>query len=92
VTKYASDLPYFADLVRTAADCKNQRAAIVEKDYYLARALHALCSQHAGEFVLKGGTSLTKGWNLLDRFSEDLDILVRAEASWGAARRDAIHV
>lgn len=88
MTKYASDLPDFLDLLRAAADWKRQRTAIVEKDYYLTRALHSLCARHAGEFILKGGTSLTKGWGLLDRFSEDLDILVRAEAVWGAAKRD----
>jgi hypothetical protein len=38
--------------------------------------------------VVNGGTSLSKGWNLLDRFSEDLDILVRSEADWGKAKRD----
>lgn len=86
--KYASDLSDFAELLRAAADWKKQRTAIVEKDYYLTRALHSLCASHAGEFILKGGTSLSKGWNLLDRFSEDLDILVRTEAAWGAARRD----
>jgi hypothetical protein len=45
-------------------------------------------SGHAGEFILKGGTSLSKGWNLLDRFSEDLDILVRSKAGWGKSKRD----
>ena len=85
---YASDLSDFAELLRAAADWKKQRTAIVEKDYYLTRALHSLCLSHAGEFILKGGTSLTKGWNLLDRFSEDLDILVRTETGWGGARRD----
>jgi predicted nucleotidyltransferase component of viral defense system len=73
VTEYASDLSDFKDLLRAVADSKRQRAAIVEKDYYLCRALHALSAGHAGEFILKGGTSLSKGWNLLDRFSEDLD-------------------
>lgn len=86
--KYASDLPDFADLLRATADWKKQRMAIVEKDYYLTRALHALSTNHFGEFILKGGTSLSKGWNLLDRFSEDMDILVRTGASWGAAKRD----
>src|SRR6266550_8004270 len=88
VTEYASDLPDFKDLLRAVADSKRQRTAIVEKDYYLCRALHVLAVNHTGEFILKGGTSLSKGWNLLDRFSEDLDILVRTEAGWGAARRD----
>jgi len=88
LTEYASDLSDFKDLLRAAADWKKQRTAIVEKDYYLARALYALCTRHAGEFILKGGTSLSKGWNLLERFSEDLDILVRSETGWGAARRE----
>jgi Nucleotidyl transferase AbiEii toxin, Type IV TA system len=88
VTQYASDLPDFADLLRAVAEWKKQRAAIIEKDYYLTRALHSLCTKHGGEFILKGGTSLSKGWNLLDRFSEDLDILVRAEPDWGRSRRD----
>ena len=88
MTEYASDLGDFKDLLRAAADSKKQRTAIVEKDYYLTRALHALAKSHAGEFILKGGTSLSKGWNLLDRFSEDLDILVRSEEGWGASKRD----
>ena len=88
VTEYASDLPDFKDLLRAAADSKRQRTAIVEKDYYLCRALHALSANHAVQFILKGGTSLSKGWNLLDRFSEDLDILVRSETEWGKSKRD----
>lgn len=88
MTEYASDLSDFKDLLRATADQKRQRTAIVEKDYYLCRALHALSANHAGEFILKGGTSLSKGWNLLDRFSEDLDILVRSEADWGKSKRD----
>jgi hypothetical protein len=88
MTEYASDLSDFGDLLRAAANWKNQRTAIVEKDYYLTRALHTLRTQHQGEFILKGGISLSKGWNLLDRFSEDLDILVRSELGWGAGRRD----
>jgi len=53
---------------------------IVQKDYYLTRALSLLSRGHARQFVLKGGTSLTKGWNLLERFSEDLDILLKVKS------------
>lgn len=89
MTQYASDLNDFADLLGAAANWKNQRKGIVEKDYYLTRTLRTLGTLHLGEFILKGGTSLSKGWNLLDRFSEDLDILVRNEPGWGAGRRDS---
>jgi hypothetical protein len=88
VIRYASDLPDFSDLLRAAAEWKRLPASIVEKDYYLTRSLDSLRARHDGEFILKGGTSLSKGWNLLDRFSEDLDILVRVEAEAGAAKRD----
>ena len=51
------------------------RPAIVEKDYYVTEALRIIAA--AGhKLILKGGTSLAKGWNLIQRFSEDIDIFV----------------
>lgn len=46
---------------------------IVEKDYYVTLALRELSANIKG-MVFKGGTSLTKCYQLLDRFSEDIDI------------------
>ena len=88
MTRYASELTDFPELLSATAQWKKISAAIVEKDYFLTRALRALASEHGGAFVLKGGTSLTKGWNLLQRFSEDIDLLVKSEEGWGAGRRD----
>jgi hypothetical protein len=79
MTAYASDLPDFTDLIRATASALGIPAPIVEKEYYLTRALFFLSRDHAGRFLLKGGTSLTKGWDLLDRFSEDLDLLLKVE-------------
>ena len=87
MTKYASDLPDFSDLLRLTAAWKEMPAAIIEKDYFLTRALCALAMAHNGQFILKGGTSLSKGWHLLQRFSEDIDILVRSEDKWGKAAK-----
>lgn len=87
LTKYASHLPDFSDLLRATAQSRNLPAAIVEKDYYLSRALRALVEAHSGQFVLKGGTSLSKGWGLLQRLSEDIDLLLRDEACAGKAAR-----
>ncbi|MBL8227371.1 MAG: nucleotidyl transferase AbiEii/AbiGii toxin family protein [Bryobacterales bacterium] len=76
---YASDLKDFDDLVRaTAADIGLPPDA-VEKDYYVVRALQVLQGELAGRFLFKGGTSLSKGWGLIDRFSEDIDLLFRRE-------------
>lgn len=83
VKKYARELPDFSDLLRFAAQWKKVPAAIIEKDYYLTTALRALAESHGGQFVLKGGTSLSKGWQLLQRFSEDIDLLLREEANSG---------
>jgi hypothetical protein len=79
MTAYAADLPDFTDLIRATASALGIPAPIIEKDYYLSRALFFLSRDHAGRFLLKGGTSLTKGWDLLDRFSEDLDLLLIVE-------------
>ena len=51
------------------------RPAIIEKDYYVTEALRIIAA--AGDkLILKGGTSLAKGWNLIQRFSEDIDIFL----------------
>lgn len=52
--------------------------SLVEKDYWIMHALWGL--QRAGfEFELKGGTSLSKGWGLIHRFSEDIDIRIEPD-------------
>ncbi|OGQ08183.1 MAG: hypothetical protein A3G32_08565 [Deltaproteobacteria bacterium RIFCSPLOWO2_12_FULL_40_28] len=48
---------------------------IIEKDYWLMHCLWGLKEQGFG-LELKGGTSLSKGWGIIDRFSEDVDIKI----------------
>jgi hypothetical protein len=83
VTRYASQLKDFPDLLAGTANAKNLPDAIIEKDYYVVRALRALCEAMPGLFVFKGGTSLAKGWNLIERFSEDIDLLFRIDDGQG---------
>lgn len=46
---------------------------VIEKDYWIMHCLWGL--QHQGlAFEMKGGTSLSKGWRMIERFSEDIDI------------------
>lgn len=75
----ASELRDFNDLVRAAVGEINLPPGAVEKDYYVVRALRALQDRLAGRFLFKGGTSLSKGWELIGRFSEDIDLLFRQE-------------
>jgi len=49
----------------------------IEKDWWVTMMLSALFScECAGNIVFKGGTSLSKAWNLIERFSEDIDISI----------------
>ncbi len=52
------------------------RPAIIEKDYYVTEALRAIAGVASDKIIFKGGTSLSKGWNLIERFSEELDIFL----------------
>lgn len=57
----------------TLAVEKHIPAAIVEKDYWVMHCLWGLKEQ-GFQFEIKGGTSLSKGWVCVDRFSEDIDL------------------
>ena len=52
--------------------------AIVEKDFWVCWTLDYLFHQSPWKkhFVFKGGTSLSKSWHLIKRFSEDIDLIL----------------
>lgn len=55
----------------------------VEKDWWVTMVLKALSTtRHFNLMSFKGGTSLSKGWNLINRFSEDIDIAMRREGKF----------
>ncbi|GMO93570.1 nucleotidyl transferase AbiEii/AbiGii toxin family protein [Bradyrhizobium sp. TM239] len=72
---YLHNHPEFADLIRIVADEKGIDPALVEKDYWIMHCLYGL-QQLGHTFQLKGGTSLSKGHQIINRFSEDIDILI----------------
>jgi hypothetical protein len=56
-------------------------AKAIEKDWWVTLSLKLVFNTHyAKHFAFKGGTSLSKGWQLIDRFSEDIDISLSSEA------------
>ena len=58
---------------------KNKRLSptSIEKDWWVTMVLRALFLCDCADFmVFKGGTSLSKAWNLIERFSEDIDIAI----------------
>ena len=56
------------------------RPAIIEKDYYVTEALRIIAKTAGDRVIFKGGTSLSKGWNLIQRFSEDIDLFLDPQA------------
>ena len=49
----------------------------IEKDWWVTLCLKALFSTPYAPYCLfKGGTSLSKGWKLIQRLSEDIDIAI----------------
>ncbi|MBX9767588.1 MAG: nucleotidyl transferase AbiEii/AbiGii toxin family protein [Bdellovibrionales bacterium] len=65
----------FEPLLRIVADNQKINLQLVEKDYWIMHALYGLAQQNF-KFELKGGTSLSKGFQAIDRFSEDIDIRI----------------
>ncbi|HEY8882673.1 MAG TPA: nucleotidyl transferase AbiEii/AbiGii toxin family protein [Dermatophilaceae bacterium] len=58
-------------------------ARFYEKDFYITAVLRVLSERMPSEFVFKGGTSLSKAYSLIDRFSEDIDLLVLPDPDTG---------
>ncbi len=67
----------FASIITEISDNLSIRDDYIEKDYWITLALARLSgSKYAESVVFKGGTSLSKGFRLIDRFSEDVDLAV----------------
>jgi Nucleotidyl transferase AbiEii toxin, Type IV TA system len=64
--------------------------AFVEKDYHVTEALRAITLGFGKQVIFKGGTSLSKGWNLIHRFSEDIDLYVNPEGRGEKARNSLL--
>jgi hypothetical protein len=67
----------FNSLIKETADLLGIRDVFVEKDYWITLVLKRLAdSEYSNLVVFKGGTSLSKGYKLINRFSEDVDIAI----------------
>jgi len=70
---YLHNHSQFRTLLNIVAEDMGILPALVEKDYWIMHVLYGLTKQKY-KFELKGGTSLSKGYRLIERFSEDIDI------------------
>jgi hypothetical protein len=66
--------------IAQAATQRNVSSVILEKDFWVSWLLAVLFnSEFADEVVFKGGTSLSKVFGVIDRFSEDIDLSLSPE-------------
>lgn len=68
---------------------KGMKPFAVEKDWWVSRTLEIIFQMPVAEhMVFKGGTSLSKAWKLINRFSEDIDLAIdrdfffKSEKGW----------
>lgn len=70
----------FSDAVKITAQEMQLPPIYIEKDYWVTYALYTIFTHEIGkEAVFKGGTALSKCFGLIDRFSEDIDLVVLRE-------------
>jgi hypothetical protein len=83
--KAAERQPYFEE----TASRRNSTTTAIEKDFWVCWTLKHLFSLEAiPELRFKGGTSLSKVFGLIDRFSEDIDISIDRAALGFSGERD----
>jgi hypothetical protein len=75
--KLHEDKILFRQAIQFTADQKRIQAIYVEKDYWVCHALYTIFHNEIGkDTVFKGGTALSKCYQMIDRFSEDIDLVV----------------
>ena len=71
----------FSELIEVTAKDLNLPSLYVEKDYWVTYILRNLSNSKYKEIaIFKGGTSLSKAYKLIDRFSEDIDLAVMTDS------------
>lgn len=71
------NISLYRDAIRFTAQQMKLKPEYVEKDYWVTYALFTIFNNEIGkDTVFKGGTALSKCYQLIDRFSEDIDLVV----------------
>ena len=67
-------------MIQAVSQAKQIDEASAEKDWWVTAVLYAMFHTSISEYLLfKGGTSLSKGWNIINRFSEDIDLALNRD-------------
>lgn len=81
-----NDRELFEQLILRTSESLGIKAEIIEKDYYVTLFLKELVSI-SPDIIFKSGTSLSKCYHLIDRFSEDIDLNIETETKPSESRR-----
>lgn len=81
-----NDKELFEQLLLKSSKTLGIKAEIIEKDYYVTLFLKELTTI-LPDIIFKGGTSLSKCYHLIDRFSEDIDLNIETETKPSESRR-----
>lgn len=73
-----NDQSLFEQVILRVSEDTGIEASIIEKDYYVTLFLQRIVAQQPN-IIFKGGTSLSKCYKLIKRFSEDIDLNVETE-------------
>lgn len=73
---YLHEHPEFGELLKIIEGETDIQIQLIEKDYWIMHVLYGLKKQ-GYQFELKGGTSLSKAYKIINRFSEDIDIHIK---------------
>jgi hypothetical protein len=86
-----NDKETFSDLIETTAVVLGIPAVFIEKDYWVTYILNKLSKSNFKQTVIfKGGTSLSKAYKIIDRFSEDIDLAIITDGIDGNAVKSLI--
>lgn len=80
------DYELFEEIIYNTADAFKLPVAIIEKDYFVTIFLKEIIRKQP-DIVFKGGTSLSKCYKIIDRFSEDIDLNIAGDTKPGESKR-----
>ena len=81
-----NDRDLLEQLILRTSEYLGVKAEIVEKDYYVTLFLKELVAV-SPDIIFKGGTSLSKCYHLIERFSEDIDLNIETETKPSESKR-----
>ena len=87
--KLHNDKERFLEAIMATSAMFGIEPALVEKDYFVTLFLRKAVERIPG-LVFKGGTSLSKCYNLIDRFSEDIDLTLDDEHFTQSKKRNSV--